>query len=42
LEELYKVYEEKRKTQQADPYRKLVPRMVRNYMIQQSPVGLAT
>jgi len=42
LEELYKVYEEKRKTQQADPYRKLVPRIVRNYMIQQSPIGLGT
>lgn len=41
LEELYKVYEEKRKTQQADPYKKLVPRIVRNYMIQQSPVGSA-
>ena len=42
LEELYKVYEEKKRTQQADPYRKLVPRIIRNYMIQQSPVGLAT
>lgn len=42
LEKLYKAYEEKRKTQQADPYRKLVPRRVRNYMIQQSPVGLGT
>lgn len=42
LEELYRVYEEKRRTQQVDPYKKLVPRMVRNYMIQQSPVGLAT
>jgi hypothetical protein len=40
LEKLYKVYEEKRKTQQADPYKKLVPRMVRSYVIQQSPVGL--
>jgi hypothetical protein len=42
LQELYKAYEEKRKTQQADPYRKSVPRMVRNYMIQQPPVGLGT
>ena len=42
LEKLYSFYEEKRKTQQADPYRKLVPHIVRNYMIQQSPVGLGT
>ena len=42
LEKLYKVYEEKRKTQQANPCKKLVPHMVRNYMIQQSPVGLPT
>jgi hypothetical protein len=42
LEQLYKVYEEERKTQQADPYRQLVPHIVRNYMIQQSPVGLAS
>jgi len=42
LEKLYNVYEEKRKTQQADPYKKLVPHIVRNYMIQQSPVGLGT
>jgi len=42
LEKLYKVYEQKKKTQQADPYRRLVPRMVRNHLIQQSPVGLGT
>jgi hypothetical protein len=42
LEKLYSFYEEKRKTQQADPYKKLVPHIVRNYMIQQSPVGLGT
>jgi len=42
LKKLYNVYEEKRKTQQADPYKKLVPHIVRNYMIQQSPVGLGT
>ena len=42
LEKLYNVYEEKRKTQQVDHYKKLVPHIVRNYMIQQSPVGLGT
>jgi hypothetical protein len=42
LAKLFKAYEEKRKIQQVDPYKKLLPRMVRNYMIQQSPVGLAT
>ena len=42
LAKLYKAYEKKRNTQQADPYKKLAPHMVRNYMIQQSPVGLAT
>ena len=42
LAELYKAYEEKRRTQHADPHKKLVPRMVRNYMIQQSLVGLGT
>ena len=42
LEELYKVYEEKRKTQQVDPYKKLVPRLVTFYMMQQHPVGLPT
>jgi len=42
LEQLSRVYAEKRKTQQADPCRKLVPRRVRNYMIQQSPVRLGT
>jgi len=42
LEKLYAVYEAKRKTQQADPYKKRVPHIVRNYMIQQSPVGLGT
>lgn len=40
LEELYKIYEEKRKTQQIDPYKKLVPRLVTSYMMQQHPVGL--
>lgn len=42
LAELYQAYEEKRRTQHVDPYKKLVPRMVGNYMIQQSPVGLGT
>lgn len=42
LAELYQAYEEKRRTQHVDPHKKLVPRMVRNYMIQQSPVGLGT
>jgi hypothetical protein len=42
LAKLYKAYEGKKNTQQADPYKKLPPHMVRNYMIQQSPVGLAT
>ena len=42
LEKLYSFYEEKRKTQQVDPDKKLVPHIVRNYMIQQSPVGLGT
>ena len=40
LAKLYKAYEEKRGIQQVDPYKKLVPHIVRNYMIQQSPVGL--
>ena len=42
LEELYKIYEEKRKTQQIDPYKKLVPRLVTSYMMQQHPVGSPT
>jgi hypothetical protein len=42
LAKLCKAYEEKSGTQQVNPYKKLVPHMVRNYMIQQSPVGLAT
>ena len=42
LVELCRAYEEKKRTQHVDPHKKLVPRMVRNYMIQQSPVGLGT
>jgi len=40
LAELYRAYEGKRRTQHVDPHKKLVPRMVRSYMIQQSAVGL--
>ena len=39
---LYKAYEEKRGTQQVDPYKKLAPRTVTFYMIQQPAVGLPT
>jgi len=42
LEKLYRVYEEKKKTPQADIYKKLAPRIVRNYMIKQSSVELGT
>ena len=42
LAELYQAYEEKRSTQNVGRYKKLVPRMVRNCMIQQSIVGLGT
>ena len=42
LAKLYKAYEEKKGTQQVDPYKKLVPHMVRSYMIQQPAVGLPT
>ena len=38
LAKLYKAYEEKRRTQQVDPYKKLAPRTVSFYMIQQSAV----
>jgi len=40
LAKLCKAYEEKRGTQQVNPYKKLVPRTVRYYMIQQAKVGL--
>ena len=40
LDELCRTYEQKNRTQQADPHKKQVPRMVRKYMIQQSPVRL--
>jgi hypothetical protein len=40
LAKLYKVYEEKKRIQQVNPYKKLIPHMVRNYIIQQHAVGL--
>ena len=42
LAELYKAYEEKRGTQQVNPYKKLTPRTVTFYMVQQPAVGLPT
>ncbi len=40
LDELWSAYEEKRRTHNADPHKKQVPRSVRKYMIQQPPVRL--
>ena len=42
LEELYRTYEEKRKSQQVDPMRKVVPHTVTSFMTQQPKVGLPT
>ena len=42
LDELYRTYEEKRKSQQADPMRKVVPHRVTSFMRQQPKVGLPT
>ena len=42
LAKLYKAYEEKRRTQKIDPYKKLVPHTVTFHMIQQPKVGLPT
>ena len=42
LDKLYQTYEEKRRTRQGDPHRKLAPHTVTFYMIQQPPVGLPT
>lgn len=42
LDKLYHTYEEKRRSQQVDPMRKLVPRTVTSFMIEQSKVGLPT
>ena len=39
---LYRAYEEKRRTEHVDPHKKLIPRKVRYYMIQQCPIGLGT
>jgi hypothetical protein len=39
---LYHTYEEKRKSAQVDPMRKVVPHTVTSFMIQRSPVGLPT
>ena len=40
LEKLYRVYEEKKKTPQADIYKKLALHIVRNYVTKQSSVWL--
>jgi len=42
FEKLYRIYEGKKKTPQADIYKNLAPHTVRNYMIKQSTVGLGT
>jgi hypothetical protein len=42
LDKFYQIYEEKRRTQQVDPYRKLAPRTVTFLMMQQPKVGLPT
>jgi hypothetical protein len=42
LAKLYRAYEEKKGTQQVDPHKKLVPRSVTFYVMQQPPVGLPT
>ena len=42
LAKLYQAYEEKKRSLYVDPHKKRVPHIVRNYMIQQSPVGLGT
>ena len=40
LDNLYHTYEEKRKSEQVDPMRKVVPHTVTSFMIQQPKVGL--
>ena len=40
LDKLFKTYEEKRRTQQVDPHKRLVPHMVTSFMIQRPKVGL--
>ena len=42
LDKLYHTYEEKRKSEEVDPMRKVVPHMVTSFMIQQPTVGLPT
>ena len=42
LDKLYQIYEQKRRSHQANPMKKVVPHMVTSFMIQQSPVGLPT
>ena len=42
LDKLYHTYEEKRKSEQVDPMRKVVPHTVTSFMIQQPLVGLPT
>jgi len=42
LDKLYETYAGKDKTQQVNPHKRLSPRSVTFYMIQQSPVGLPT
>ncbi len=42
LAKLYRAYEEKKGSQQVDPHKKLLPRMVTFYMMQQPAVGLPT
>ena len=42
LDKLYWIYEEKRKSEQADPLRKVVAHTVTSFMIQQPKVGLPT
>ena len=42
LDKLYHTYEEKRKSEEVDPMRKVLPHMVTSFMIQQPLVGLPT
>ena len=42
LDKLCHTYEEKRKSEQVDPMRKVVPHMVTSFTIQQPLVGLPT
>ncbi len=42
LDKLYGIYERKRGTQQVNPMKKVAPRMVTSFILQQSPVGLPT